>query len=673
MKLLEPLDLGRRVARNRVVFGPHETNLAQGRAISERHVAYYRRRAVGGSGVVVIEEASVHESDWPYERCPLAAEAGPGWEMTADACAGSGALLIAALGHSGGQGTSAYSQRELLAPSDEPEVDTREVPKIMELDDITAVVDGFRRSASLAAASGLDGVEVNAGQHSLIRQFLSGLTNRRDDAYGEDRLRFARDVLQAARSGLGSNPILGLRLSCDEMAPWAGITPEQASPIAAELSDLVDYLVVVRGAIFTVAETRPTGHHGTGFNLGLAAGIRDAVAGRVPVFAQGSIVDPAEAEAAVGDGQCDGVEMTRAQIADPDLVAKLGDGRPVRPCVLCNQRCRVRDNRNPIIGCIVEPGVGQEVSVREPSDTVEPRGSVVTSGERLRVLVVGAGPAGLEAARVAGRGGCDVTVVDRSDRTGGLLPSIARAPGHHRFGALADHLAGTATAAGATIRLGVDADVELVAAWDGPIVLATGGRTAPADHTVDDGARVVSPRSVLDAGEDDLDELVPDAVAIWDPVGNNVGVAVAELLASRGRTVSFITPDAIAGTLLSLTGDLAGANVRLQQAGVDLVRRHRLVAVHSGSVTVADIYTGAEVTIDAHALVSCTPRLPADDLWADLAATTSAARVIRVGDAVAPRTVGEAIREGRSAALAVLHGTEASGLPASTSTGVVRR
>ncbi|MGF1600133.1 MAG: 2,4-dienoyl-CoA reductase, partial [Acidimicrobiales bacterium] len=233
VSLLDPLDLGPRRAPNRVLFGPHETNLGHGRAISLRHVAYYRARAEGGCGAIVAETASVHPSDWPYERCPAAEEAAEGWAAIVAACRPHGSLVLAGLGHAGGQGSSAYSQRELWAPSDEAEVDSREVPKIMEQADIDAVVAGFARAAASAAAADLDGVELNAGQHSLIRQFLSGLTNRRDDDYGRDRTRLAREVLTATRDALGADRVLGLRLCADELAPWAGITPEAAVGIAA--------------------------------------------------------------------------------------------------------------------------------------------------------------------------------------------------------------------------------------------------------------------------------------------------------------------------------------------------------------------------------------------------------------------------------------------------------
>ena len=234
MQLLTPLTLGSRTAPNRVVFGPHVTNLgSDDRSIPERHVAYYERRARGGCGTIVVEGASVHSSDWPYERSPLAARCVDGWAEIAAACRPHGSLVIASLDHAGGQGSSAYNQAPLWAPSRVPEVNSREVPKWMEVDDIAAVVDGFAAATKLAVDADLDGVEINAGQHSLVRQFLSGLTNQCDDAWGHDRLLFARRVIESTRDAAGDR-VVGLRLSCDELAPWAGITPEMALGIGQE-------------------------------------------------------------------------------------------------------------------------------------------------------------------------------------------------------------------------------------------------------------------------------------------------------------------------------------------------------------------------------------------------------------------------------------------------------
>jgi len=668
MNLLSPLALRHHTAPCRVVFGPHETNLGDGRAFSARHVAYYRARAEGGAGMVVTEEASVHPTDWPYERCPDAAVAGPGWAAIAAACRPTGALVLAALGHSGGQGSSAYSQRELWAPSDEPEVNSREVPKVMEGADIDAVVAGFARAAAIAAGAGLDGVEVNAGQHSLIRQFLSGLTNRRGDGYGTDRVRLAREVLAAVRAALGPDPLLGLRLSCDELAPWAGLTPELAADVARELAPMVDYLVVVRGSIFSVAETRPTGHHPEGVNLELTGMIRQAVDGAVPVVAQGSIVEPDQADEALAAGHCDAVEMTRAQIADAALVAKLRRRETPRPCVLCNQWCRVRDNRNPIVSCIADPRAGHETTdPAEPSEPSAPAShpaagrplipsNVAGNGaaERSPLLVVGAGPAGLEAARVAARLGLAVTVWEASDEIGGTARVVARAPGHHRFARLVDWLAEDAAAHGAEIVTGRAATAADLAAWPGPVIVATGGRPAPPGFEVDPGAAVLTPEQVLAADDAARAELVPESVVIWDPLGGPVAVGVAEALAWTGRRITFCTPDPIVGTLLSLTGDLPGANVRLQQAGIAIERRVLLCRVGPGTALIEHRFSAERTELEAGVVIDCGHRLPAEDgLGGSGLVTVSGAAVVRVGDAVAPRTVGDAIREGRAAALAL--------------------
>ena len=384
--LTDPVDLGPRRAPCRVMFGPHETNLGQRRAISARHVAYYGRRAAGGCGVIVTEIASVHPSDWPYERAPLAADCGPGWSRTVEACAPHGALMLAGLGHAGMQGSSAFSQSALWAPSRVPDAGSRELPMEMAETEINALVDGFAAAAALATRSGLDGVEINAGQYSLLRQFQSGLTNLRSDGYGQDRLLLIERVLRSVRTALGGDRVLGLRLCCDELAPWAGVTPELAVESAARLAGQVDYLVVVRGSIYSVSATRPDLHTEPGFGVELCRQVRAAVGGVVPVVLQGSVVDPAAASRALADGAADLAEMTRAQITDPDLVARLRAGQPdrIRPCLLCNQACVVRDNRNPIVTCVIEPHSGHELDEADVSGRDQSPSTV---------LVVGGGPA----------------------------------------------------------------------------------------------------------------------------------------------------------------------------------------------------------------------------------------------------------------------------------------
>jgi len=652
MKLLSSVRLGNVEASNRIMFGPHTTNLGTGRAISGSHVAYYERRAVGGAGTIVVEEASVHQSDWPYERAPLASECAAGWGVIADACGPHGALVIGAIGHSGGQGTSHWSQAPLWAPSDEPEVNTREIPKIMEVADIKMVIDGFGAAAALASKSGLHGVEINAGQYSLVRQFLSGLTNRRTDGYGNDKLRFAREVIEAARSGMDDG-IVGLRLSCDELAPWAGITAESAVEIAAALAPLVDYLVVVKGSIFSVSATRPDTHEPAGFNLDLARDIRsgiknDSLGDSIPVVAQGSIVDVGQAEWALGDDRCDLVEMTRAQIADADLVRKMAtDPARIRPCILCNQTCQVRDNRNPIITCVVDPRSGHELDDPAPC-TITNLVPGDPGGTRLRVLVIGGGPGGLEAARVAAARGHQVRLMEASDELGGMVRTAAAGWQRQSLGSIVDWLESEVRRLGVDIVTGYRVGAADIETHDGPVILATGSVEGPPPALTDPGAELITAPVLLDAARrGDLDDLAPldTAVVLLDPIGGPIAVSIAELLARHGRQVSIITGDAFAGQMLALTGDLAPCNSRLAQLGVEIVRRVKVKAIGRSSVTVEHVHSGAEMVLGG-LIVDCGPRLPDTSLWFETGGQHQ-----RVGDAIAPRTIHEAIREARRVVL----------------------
>jgi 2,4-dienoyl-CoA reductase (NADPH2) len=464
----------------------------------------------------------------------------------------------------------------------------------------------------------------------LVRQFLSGLTNQRGDEYA-DRMLFARQVVHAVRSAaiaVRPDAIVGLRLSCDELAPWAGITPEMAPEIARELCELgIDYIVVVRGSIFSAEKTRPDFHEPTGFNVDTCRALSAVLPDSTALFLQGSIVDVSQAEWAINDGVCDAVEMTRAQIADPDLVQKIKNGQhdQIRPCIRCNQTCQVRDARNPIVTCIAEPNSGHE---SQDPDWYQPASS------SRHITVIGAGVAGLETARVASVRGHSVTIIEKSSRIGGIA-AIA-GPGQPLVSWLQSEIE----------RLGVQ--VELNREFNSSslpnsqvVIQATGAQRGVSEYEITSGTEVLDIAEIR-RGNSALPET--GVVVILDPIGGPIGVALAEEL---GERAILVTPDNIAGNELSRTGDLAPANVRLAQRGARIQRRSVVRTVTKRDsllvVRVQDRFSGEIAEIECAAVVDAGFRLP----------TTPIDGSVQVGDCVAPRTILEAILEARRAALAL--------------------
>jgi len=648
-RLFQPLRIGPRETRNRIIFGSHTTNLAHRNRLSPQHRGYYAARAAGGTGMIVLEEHIVHPSDLPYESAVLGylPETPQAIAAVTEQIHTHDALTIVQLNHNGQQSSSDHHQRELWAPSPEPNVSSREVPKAMEQDDIHAVIDGFAQVARYAVQGGADGVELQVADSSLLRQFLSPLTNQRTDQYGgplENRLRFVQETIEAVDAVLGADRILGLRFCADELAPWAGLTPEQSTEIARRLIETgrIDYMTITMGSIFS---TQMFPFHASmyvapGYAVHLAAAIKAAIA--VPVFAAGRIMNAAQAERILLEEQADGVELIRPLIADPNLpqLSRENLAERVRPCIACNQGCQVRSIINATISCAVNPDVINAHPLPAPTK-VEP-----TSGsQKPAVWVIGAGPAGLEAARTAALRGYAVTLYEREETLGGTVALAAKAPGRHELQLITDYLQAELKHLGVSIHTGVEVTAAMVVEHQPPtVIVATGAHTGPGLLPIPghDLPHVTSIREVLRGRQ-----VEGQNVLVIDETGSHGVLSVVELLAAQGKRVEVVSEDWYIGHDLASTHDIVQWMQRILAHGVTLTTHTTVTRIEPGQVILTDRFAEGEQVRPVDTVVLGTYEQPAQELYFALKGRVP--RLFRIGDCVAPRRIEQAILEGRQA------------------------
>ena len=637
--LFSPLRIGTVTVPNRISFSAHLTNLSEKGLSTARYAGYLAARARGGTGLIITEEQSVHPSDRAYEHLIEAfrPEAVPGYRDLTRAVHRYDTRVFAQLNHNGQQGSGRYSRLPLWAPSAVPDVMFRETPKVMELEDILEVEDAFALSAVHVREGGFDGVELQFSHSSLARQFMSPLTNYRGDKYGgslENRLRFAREVIAAVRSGVGTDYTVGVRLCADELIP-GGLTLDDAKQIAALLEGdgQIDFVNLSLATFYNLYMVGGTMHLPLGYTEPLAAGVKEAVS--LPVFATGRINDPAFAERILADGHADMIGVVRGQIADPDFAVKARDGRTdeIRACIACNQGCYGRVGLNMTIGCVQNPTIGEDVLER--ADRPEP------ALRKKRVLVVGGGPAGMWAAKTAALRGHDVALYEKASTLGGQVNLAMKGAGRDEFGVIARNERQQLERLGVPVVLEHEVTAEFALAQDpDAVIVATGSR--PKAHPVAgaDRPRVYNVWQVL-SGEADLG----DRVLFLDGEGHHQGTATAELLADLGKTVHIVTPTLFVASELGPTQDLYLTRQRLLQKGVTFTPDFAVMEIDGTAVKGFNVYSNEWATIAGYDSVVAVLGNDADDgLYFALKGRVR--ELHRVGDCVAPRRVDSAILEG---------------------------
>jgi len=648
--LFSPVQVGRLTLKNRIYSSGHAEAMAESGRPGDRLTRYHEAKARGGCALTIFGgSSSVHPSSPAAAWKQIANHDDsiiPAYRALADAVHAHGCLVFTQLTHMGRRAQADGEEADvLLAPSQIPERVHRDVPHELEAEQIAELVRAFGEAARRCREGGLDGIELSMAHNHLIDQFWSPLFNQRLDDYGgslENRMRFGFEVLQETRRRVGRDFVVGARISGDEFTR-GGLSAADMAEIARRLatSGLVDFLSIIGGGAHTYelqAAAVPNMSYTTGVFLPLAAAIKRAAPG-VPIFHASRIVDPAHADRTVAAGQIDVVGMTRALIADPDLPKKARDGRldDIRTCVGANEGCIDRIYQGKPVTCVQNPATGRERELADVHPAKTPK----------KVVVVGGGVAGLEAARMAAVRSHRVVLFEKTAELGGQVLLAARAPARAEYAGIVRFLAAQVRKLAIDVRLGVEATASAVLAErPDTVVVATGSHPFVPPVPGSDGKHVVTDRDVL-SGE----AKVGANVVVVDDVHTQQALSTAELLLEQGKRVEVISPLFYVGQDIGVTS-IAPLYKRLFTAGVVLTPGTELRAVEGSAVIVANVYSGVERRVEGvDTVVLSAGSRSTDSLYRALKGRV--AELYAVGDCVAPRGVHQAILDATRVARAI--------------------
>ena len=625
--LLSPLTVGSIEIKNRMAVAAMVTDYCdQDGMPTEQYIAYHEARAAGGFGLIVTEDYAVDPQGRGFWCAGLwkDEQIAPHRELTERVHA-AGAKIFAQIYHCGRQTSSALIGAQPVSASALPCPVMGEVPRPLTVDEIATIVGQFGDTARRAKEAGFDGVEVHGAHGYLVAQFMSAYSNKRTDEYGgplAHRIRFPLEIVADIRAKCGDDFPVSFRISADEFVIGGRELAETLAICRRLEAAGVDMLHISAGTYESAWAIVPPLYVKQAWIADFAAAVKKVVS--IPVQVVGRIKDPEVAEAVLQAGQADLISLARASLADPDFARKVAEDRAeeIRPCIGCNQGCITILFGNQPIRCLVNPSLGFEAA-----DEVKP--AAVTK----KVLVVGGGPAGLEAARGARLAGHEVHLHERLDHLGGKFLVGAIPPGKGELASYVTWLGDELRRLGVSVTLGSEVVADLVAVEPDVVVYAAGSKHLRPPIPGIDGANVVEACDVLTG-----DATTGTRVVVAG--GGMIGSETALYLATLGRQVTIV--DQLPG--VALEENLARRYFLLQELdrhGVRQVVEATITAFAEGAVEIEQ--HGATLSLPCDTGVLALGMAPEDE-WLDKVRAIADVRVI--GDAAEPSDALRASREG---------------------------